>query len=91
MENARMVLKRIFFKMTPPRFVTEDLRILAKIKNIAADLAIGIPVMQTVTKMNAMNVLEPHLVGPERGDVEEGSYLVVITNVGSTSIATNMV
>lgn len=91
MENTRMILKVILFEMMPPRFVPKDLRILATIKNIAADLAMGILVMQTVTKMNAPNVLEPHLVGPEGGDVEEGSYLVVITNVGITSIATNMV
>lgn len=86
-----MILKRILFKMMLPRFDQEDLRILAKIKNIAPDLAIGILVMQTVTKMNTMNVLEPHLEGPEGGNVEKGSYLVVITNVGNTSIAANMV
>jgi len=93
MEKAKTISKIISFEVMPARFVQVlgDVHILAKTENIAADLAILILVTQIMAKMNTMNILELNLVGPEGGDVEEGNLLVVITNVGSTSIATNMV
>ena len=88
-----MILKRISYVVMPPRFVQMggEVHILANMENIALGPVTRTLVVQLTIKMSTMNILGLSLEGREGGDEEEGNSLVVITNVGITIIARNMV